>query len=239
MIISGATLTGVTVKDAAIATGNSQLLYLDAGNPASYPGSGSTWYDISGNGNDTTGTTNTAYSSSNGGYFTFTPNGWFTTNSAKYNTTYTGKTVFLAAKLANNMSNSTYRCIFGSNGSSRNFNLYMYRNSSGNYAFHFSSGSSTLYGSVSNTVSYTAGNWFTVACTHTTGGVLAYYFNGQLVNTATGVTFSQYLSTTSENVGSSDNYWDGPISVACIYGSALTAQQIATSHNAVRARYGL
>ena len=29
-------------------------LYLDASNPASYPGSGTTWYDLSGNGNNGT-----------------------------------------------------------------------------------------------------------------------------------------------------------------------------------------
>ena len=30
------------------------VLCLDAGNPKSYPGSGTTWYDLSGNGNNGT-----------------------------------------------------------------------------------------------------------------------------------------------------------------------------------------
>ena len=30
------------------------VVHLDAGNSASYPGSGTTWYDLSGNGNDAT-----------------------------------------------------------------------------------------------------------------------------------------------------------------------------------------
>jgi hypothetical protein len=33
---------------------NSQILNLDAGNPSSYPGTGTTWYDISGSGNNAT-----------------------------------------------------------------------------------------------------------------------------------------------------------------------------------------
>jgi len=45
-------------------------LYLDAGNPTSYSGSGNTWYDISGGNNNST-LTNITYNSSNGGYLYF------------------------------------------------------------------------------------------------------------------------------------------------------------------------
>ena len=123
MIINGGTFAGATITDNSLITGSNQLLYLDAGNTNSYPGSGTTWYDLSGRNNNTNGTSNTTYSSSNGGYFNFTPNAWFTTDSSKYNVTYTGKTIFMAAKLTGAMGNGTYRCMFGSNGGNRNFNL--------------------------------------------------------------------------------------------------------------------
>ena len=46
------------------------ILVLDAGNTKSYPGSGTTWSDLSGNGND--GTINGAtHTSGTGGYFDF------------------------------------------------------------------------------------------------------------------------------------------------------------------------
>jgi hypothetical protein len=45
-------------------------LFIDAGNPASYPGSGTTWTDLSGNGNNGTLVNGTSYSPSNGGIFT-------------------------------------------------------------------------------------------------------------------------------------------------------------------------
>lgn len=235
MDIQGVNLSGVNVTDASIpVTGTNMLLYLDAGNISSYPGSGTTWYDISGNSNNTTGTSNTAYNSANGGYFNFTDPGYFTTASSKYNKTFTGKTVFIAGKLASAMTNATYRCLFGSNGT-RNFNLYFYRDSGGAYHLHFDNNSS---GSISTTFSYTPGNWFTCGITLTTGGVLTYYYNGQAFNTGS-ATFYQYILNSSENVGASDNYWNGPISVACIYGSALTAQQMLQCHNYVRTRYGL
>lgn len=236
MIIQGTTLKGVAVYDASIPTkNNNMLLYLDAGNSSSYPGSGTTWYDISGNNNNTISNTNATYNSANGGYFNFVPNGWFQTASAKYNVPYTGKTIFMAAKLANAMSLGTYRCMFGSNGSNRNFNLYFYY--TGTYQLHYSAAGQ---GGVSSSMSYGPGNWGTFAVTHTTGGVLTYYYNGQqLGSVQTGVTFSQYLSTSSENVGASDNYWDGPISVVGIWGSAFTPSQIQQCHNSVKARYGL
>jgi hypothetical protein len=47
------------------------VLNLDAGNPTSYPGSGTTWTDLSGNGNTGTLTNGPTYSSSNGGSLSF------------------------------------------------------------------------------------------------------------------------------------------------------------------------
>jgi len=237
MIVQGITLNGGTVIDAGIPTSNSMLLYLDAGNSSSYPGSGTTWYDISGNNNNTTGTSNTVYNSGNGGYFNFTDPGYFTTASSKYNITYTGKSMFMAGKLTGAMANYTYRCLFGSNNGNRNFNLYFYYNGS-SYQLHFANGPAGGSGGISNNLTYTFGNWFTCGVTMTTGGAMIYYFNGQPVGTSTG-TFYQYLSNTTENVGAADNYWSGPISIACIYGSVLTGQQMLQAHNSVRTRYGL
>ena len=47
------------------------VLCLDAGNTKSYPGSGTTWTDLSGNGNTGTLTNGPTYSSANGGSFVF------------------------------------------------------------------------------------------------------------------------------------------------------------------------
>ncbi len=48
---------------------DSLILYLDAANPRSYGGSGTTWYDISGNNNHASLVNGVTYSSSNGGIF--------------------------------------------------------------------------------------------------------------------------------------------------------------------------
>ena len=47
------------------------IFYLDAANTRSYPGSGTTWTDLSGNGNTGTLTNGPTYSSANGGQIVF------------------------------------------------------------------------------------------------------------------------------------------------------------------------
>ena len=66
------------------------VLNLDAGNPGSYPGSGTAWYDVSGNGCDfTLDGSGITYSSSNGGIFTLADGGASTTSAITANTSCT------------------------------------------------------------------------------------------------------------------------------------------------------
>jgi hypothetical protein len=213
---------------------NNTILYLDAGSSASYPGSGSIWYDLSVQDNDAT-LTNTTYSSINGGYFTF--NGTSTSKgaltSSKYNVSYSGKTVFVTAYLSSHMVNNTFRAILGSSAGNRNFNFYIQRDSSGNYQLHYSAGGQ---GGFSSNLTFTPGTWFTAAVTHTTGNLVSYYFNGQPVGTDTN-TFSQYLSGGTEGVGGADNFWNGRIGLASVYKVALSSSEILQNHNSVKNRY--
>ena len=211
------------------------LVYLDAGNLSSYPGSGLTWTDLSSNANNATSLTGVTYSSSNGGYLSFNGStGSGSLDSNKYNTSYTGKTVFVAANLTSLLAGS-FRAFVGSGAGARNFNFYMYSPTNGTYQLHFSSGGS---GSFSTNVSYTPGNWFTAAVTHSIDGTLVYYFNGVQLNQQT-QPFFQYSSPSTEYVGRADNFWYGPLSVVAVYKTALSSTEILANHNAVKGRYGL
>jgi len=59
------------------------MLYLDAADPKSYPGSGTTWFDLSGNGRHATLKNSSAglptHSTNNNGYFDFVNNGSYAT----------------------------------------------------------------------------------------------------------------------------------------------------------------
>lgn len=210
------------------------LLYLDAGNSVSYPGSGTTWTDLSLNANNATGLTGATYSSSNGGYLTFDGAGSGSLVSSKYNTVYTGKTIFVAGNLTSISITGTFRAMLGSSSGGRNFNLYFYRTPSGTYQLHYSAGG---FGSFSTDLSYTPGNWFTVAITHKTDGTLIYFYNGVQLNTLS-QTFGQYSSST-EHVGRADNSWLGPLAIIRVYKSALSNSEILALHNNVKGRFGL
>jgi hypothetical protein len=239
--VEGKMVFGRTTASSGFVTTN-MLLYLDAGNSASYPGTGTTWTDLSPNANNATGLivpTDVTYSSSNGGYLSFNGAGTGSLVASKYNTTYTGKTIFVAGKLASAMTGGNYRAFLGSSVGGRNFNLYMYSPSSGVYQLHYSTGSSGNFsGSFSGNLSYTPGNWFTTAVTQATDKTTVYYFNGQQVNQTT-MDFSQFISGSTEHVGRADNFWNGPLPIICVYKTNLTAAQILANHTAVRGRYGL
>lgn len=71
--VGGNILTNTQVKlynDTRIVR-NGLALYLDAGIANSYPGSGTTWTDLSGNNNTGTLTNGPTYSTANGGYISF------------------------------------------------------------------------------------------------------------------------------------------------------------------------
>ena len=212
------------------------ILYLDAGLTDSYPGTGTTWTDLSVQSNNAT-LSNVTYNSGNGGYLLFNGvNSVGVLTSSKYNVVYSGKTVFLSGYLTTHMSNNTYRAFQGSSAGSRNFNFYLYRDGSGNYQFHFSAGG--VGTNSSNLTSFTPGTWFTAAVTQTTGGIATYYYNGTYVSTISHA-FSQYNAGSTDNIGSADNYWDGRLGVVAIYKTELTSSEILQNHNSVKSRYGI
>jgi hypothetical protein len=234
-IVQGTNIQGFTVYDASF-NSNGALLYLDAGNTASYSGSGTTWTDLSTNTNTATLVGSPAFTSAGANsYFSFNGSGtqYAGTPTAKYNQTYTGKTVFIVARLTA-IATTTFRCMFGTAAGTRNFNTYIYSPSAGVYQIHFSVAG---YGGFSNNLPLVLNQWFVVAVTQDATGAVTYYFNGQPVGTGSG-TLSQWVSNGNENVAYGDNYWNGDIPVVAVYGRALTADQIQQDYNSLKGRYG-
>jgi hypothetical protein len=237
MIIQGVSLKGSIVYDASF-NSNGALLYLDAGNTASYPGSGTAWTGLSNNSSNATLVGSPPWTSaSTASYFTFNGLGsnYASTTASKFNVAYTGKTVFFAARMTAVLAGA-FRGLFGTNGGTRNFNTYIYSPSSGVYQIHYSAGGS---GGFSNNLSLTNNQWFIAAVTQTTGGLVTYYFNGQPVGTNTGIGFIQYAANNGEYVALCDNYWYGDIAVCAVYGRALSSDEIQQNFNALRSRYSI
>ena len=213
------------------------LLYVDAGNSSSYSGTGTTWTGLSNNAHNVTLVGSPTYNSSNSGYLNFNGTGaqYGDTVESKFNTVYTGKSLIVTVRMTG-ITTGTFRCIFGTNSGSRNFNTYIYSPSSGVYQLHYSAGSA---GGFSNNLSWTTGQWAVFAVTHNTDGLVTYYHNGVPVGTNTGVTFAQYASNGGEFIGIGDNYWYGDIAVCAVFGRTLSSDEITQNFNSLKSRYGL
>ena len=129
MIISGVTLGNTVVYDASF-NSTGALLYLDAGNPASYSGSGTTWTDLSTYQNDATLTGSPPWTNAGtASYFSFDGSTQYApVTSSDMNVAYTGKTtIFSIRTVSANTGNGIYRVLFGKGiGNNSNFNIYMY-----------------------------------------------------------------------------------------------------------------
>jgi hypothetical protein len=219
---------------------NGALLYLDAGNAASYT-SGTTWTDLSSNTNNATLVGSPAFTSAGtSSYFTFPDdsNKYATTSHTKYSGTYTGKTTFFVARIDPNMLNG-YHGIFGVGSGTRTFNTYILQSPGPIFQAHASWGP-TGSGLSSTMVGVTANQWFTFGATQAANGDYTFYCNGQENGVTTGQTFTNTYSSGTEPqvVGLCDNFWYGDIAVVAVYDRALSGAEMLENHNAMTDRYG-
>jgi len=223
---------------------NGALLYVDAGQTASYPGTGTTWTDLSTYQNNATLTNSPAFTNVGAAsYFSFNgSNQYAPVTTSKMNVALTGKTtMFTIRTVSADTGNGIYRNLFGGSGNARNFNTYMYHISGTTWRLHFSTGPTSPWAySASESFTVTDNEWIVVAATQTTSGVVTYYVNGQQIGTPnTGVTFYQFINSGTEAIARSDNYWRGDMGVCAVYGRTLTAGEIQQSYNSMKLRYGL
>jgi hypothetical protein len=228
---------------------NGLVIYLDAANKTSYPGSGTIWYDISGNGNNGTLVNGPTFSSSNGGIFVFDgvndyvnfgdsnsftlPGGfsvniWFKTAAVSFSSA----SPFLAKYTSSN-----YEFVFGIVGN----NLYgwVYDNATNGYRGRYASSIS----------SYTSvGSWNNFTYTYDGGGLTSsskLYINAiQRDNTDfdNANTFDTIRNTSSPlNLGDNNIGLGGPIngSVGLInyYNRPLTLGEITQNFYSMNYRY--
>ncbi len=190
-------------------------------------------------------TANGEVSGPSNGYYTFdgTDDAYAISNSV-YNTTYTGKTVIVAARIgAVYGTPPLFRGMIGTSSSTtlRNFNFYTYKDNTG-FRFHFSTGNGVANsGTFSNYLSLVENQWFIGAVSLNSSNSVTYYLNGNAVGT-TSQTFSQFNSGTLEYIGRADlvgTYWVGNIAYSMVYGKALTAPEIQQNYNAFRGRFSI
>jgi hypothetical protein len=214
---------------------NGLVLYLDAGNTNSYPGTGTAWNDISGNRNNGTLTNGPTYNSANGGSIVFDgvddstvlPNnstlsagtGDFTFNAWIYPTNWTSNwnPIFVTA---------------ATNG------IWIGKTNAGVFVLR----AYNIGNIITTNILPTLNTWTNITITRI-GTIATLYYN----------TISQGTATTSQNFiqsttciasdgppGIGFEYYTGRISTINFYkGVGLTQSQILQNYNALKGRYGL
>jgi len=228
------------------------VLNLDAGTPLSYPGTGTTWTDLSGNGKTGTLTNGPTYNSSNGGSIVFDRENDYVvlTNSYSSPSLPTGssaRTVISCFKTGASFSGQTYEHIlhYGFTDYDSAYGIALL-NISGSFYIsnHTWAGTSyfTNFPVSTNTIYYVATtynnsstprNTFFVNGTFGTTGFAQGRTADYVINT--GTAFQLYLGARIAVA----ELFGGNIYFAQVYNRALTAAEVSQNYNAFRGRYGL
>ena len=217
------------------------VLHLDAGNPASYPGSGTTWTDLSGNGNNGTLTNGPTYSSANGGSIVFDGTDDYVSETSSLSDNFwqgnwTASFWVNFDTLNTTTSGGGDKPLLQHGTSAVRKGLHLTQR---NTRIHFGLYSDDLQG----TIVLSTGTWYNVVFTlNNSTRVKQNYLNGILDNSHTGG--GAYTGTgTNTRIGGKvltfGLLFDGFMRSCNFYNRVLTAQEIQQNYNTLKDRYGL
>lgn len=202
------------------------VIDLRAGKSASYSGSGSTWTDLSGNGNNATLQSTPTWSSTSGGRFTLDGTDHFTLPAGMANFT-SGLTISAYVNFGN--VGTWERIMDFGNGSTANNILFARFGNGSELTFEIYSGTTSLgHCRIANGI--LENTWATYAVT-VNGSVCNIYRNGSSIHSAAYSGLPQNVSRSNNYIGRSnwpDAYFDNGIAAFAMYNRALSASEIAT-----------
>jgi len=239
MRIQGVALRGVTVTDLSIVRSNLQL-YLNAADPASYPGTGTSWFDLSPNAYTTTLIGDPAFNST---HFTFDG----TTEYVDTNQSLAAESFSVGAWFRT--SAAGIKMILSKEvpaGNPWNYRIWL---NGGTIVADMSQAPAFQASLSSPTATYNNGAWYLVMFTRD-DSTWRLYVNGNQINTRadpyTGsVSNAQELwigrsAFTAGGTSPSGSYqWVGDIGQVFIYDRVLSAAEILRNYNATKTVYGL
>jgi len=223
------------------------VLNLDASDKNSYPGSGTTWSDISGNGYNGTLYNGPTFSSTNGGAIVFdgtndfasvNVNSWIRSLS----TAYTFSSFFYYN--GGTSGGAPYSLMTYPNDNNNNDGFWQHLNL-GPWYWRTEDNSAGEYGgNVENPSTFSNGNWYHIATVVKTNSLIFYRNGLQVVTISTTFSWANlrndgtaylYIST-----GYGENYFmNGYITSFQMYSRELSATEILQNYNAIKSRFGL
>ena len=206
---------------------NGLVLCLDASDRLSYPGTGTTWFDVSGNGNNGTLTNGPTFNPSNGGSIVFDGvDDYVVTNNTTLS--YTGYTMECAVKY-NSVSGNQGLFNYSQSGAGKYINLY--KGDASAMRWETNAGQA-IFG----TNNLTAGVWYCFSGVY--DGTTAYLYRNGILE-ASGALTSHTSQTATFDIGTYAGYTNGSIAFARFYTRALSTSEISQNYNAMKSRFGL
>jgi hypothetical protein len=217
------------------------VLYLDAANTKSYPGSGTTWKDISRGGNNGTLTNGPTFSSESNGCIVFDGVNDYI-NIPQFVSTSQNMTFSLWFNPSILPASTAKSVIFLQAEESLTIRLYANTNFSPNnlaWLIYFERENATV-GGVLPQYTYPLNIWTNTVMTFNENGQYRVYINGELWNTTNTTTFVRwFLPTGYLRLSNSSGGVNGNISEFKIYNRALSPSEILQNYNATKTRFGL
>jgi len=205
----------------------------DAGISASYPGSGTTWTDLTGSGSTMTLTNGPTYSSDGGGSILFDgSNDWARTNSNGLGTGNISHSLEMWVNFT--VFQPTSRWWLAVIGTYETCGQMLWIGASTTPAFGIWCGGVVAPNLLGNN------RWLHIVTTFN-GSLYSSYVNG-VAGPTTNLSFSISSSTFTIALSTNqaaENYFSGKVGIARIYNRALSAAEILQNFNALRGRYGI
>lgn len=219
---------------------NGLQLHLDASNPASYSGSGTTWFDISGNNrNFTAGQTPSFATESGVTYFNTSGRSWNgpASNSFGINNS-TGYTIFILYNhLSNQMSHGAFKFI----GSVNSANRGIYSHLSWANIIYFDQGG-CCDPNQRLTANQTSGTGWKIVALKSTVSTREIWINGVLVASTSVSAQNINLTSSAVQLGWDDTYgtsWNARLNGFIVYNRGLSSAEIQENYNILKSRVGL
>jgi hypothetical protein len=222
---------------------NGLVLNVDAGFVPSYPQSGTTWDDLSGNGYDGTLTNGPTYSTDGGGSIVFDGvDDYVVTPSFSLSNTNNQISFDFWIKVTSPLGN--VQTIFSDRFQNNTIGyLLLYYNSNGSITYQFAT--NTIRSQVSSVVfsSEFINTWVNVVITTDyVSKEIKFYRNSTLLSTQTMVNAQFPSGNRIKFIGSystTANFMKGTLPSMRLYNRTLTSQEILQNYNAQKARFGL
>jgi hypothetical protein len=205
------------------------ILYLDAGNSKSYPGSGSIWTDLSGQNNNGTIENSPTYNIANKGAFTF--NGTTQRVNCGNSSSLQITSGSIGAWFNADSNNSNFRGIIAKQNA---WGLFVANNVLVTYDWGAPATRSTNITVGNNTWNYTVMTFTETTGTPSNNAII--YLNGNPVLTTT-IKHSNHSVAVYVGEANSNQYFSGKISNASIYNRVLSPTEIVQNYNAIKSRF--